>query len=425
MSEISSALEQLRQQYNEAPYPRVPLEQSYGDDLDALYLHSFVTPYYLVNRRPPDGQLTILDAGCGSGLTTLALAQANPGASIVAIDISEQSVAIARERLAHHGFSEVEFHAMPLEALPELGRVFDYINCDEVLYILPDPVVGLRALRAVLATQGILRANLHSAIARAAVFRAQQVFKIMGVLGSAPAGLAEIALVRGMMDALNHNTHLKTETWIPCIHLHDDIEWYQMNYLLPADKGYTVPELFEMLAAADLGFISMLLWPTWEVKYLFQDPQHLPPLFGSLERTGPLERLHLYELIHGCHRLIDFWCGSAGSASLSPDDWTPIDFEQAIFRLHPRLQHPRLKAALTEAKETEPFHLQQHIRYPFGEALPPVAAGCLLALWDGPCSFAQLVQSGLGSDCADIEGVADNLRRFLSEAERLVYVLVE
>ncbi len=55
----------------------------------------------------------------------------------------------------------------PLKIYLELGLEFDYINADEVLYLLPDIVEGLKAMKAVLKPEGIIRTNLHSSFQRA------------------------------------------------------------------------------------------------------------------------------------------------------------------------------------------------------------------------------------------------------------------
>ncbi|MEB3293288.1 MAG: methyltransferase domain-containing protein, partial [Synechococcales bacterium] len=156
-------LEKLRQHFNQAPYPRIPLE-TVPTEPYILYLHNLTTAYYRCHQKvvTPQGKV-ILDAGCGTGYKSLALAKSNPGAKIIGVDLSEDSVELAKQRLAFHKVENVEFYAIALEELPTLGMTFDYINCDEVLYLIPDPIAGLNALRSVLKPEGILRANFHSA----------------------------------------------------------------------------------------------------------------------------------------------------------------------------------------------------------------------------------------------------------------------
>jgi hypothetical protein len=42
------------------------------------------------------------------------------------------------------------------------------------LYLMPDPAIALAAMKAVLKPDGIIRANLHSALQRLSFYRAQQ-----------------------------------------------------------------------------------------------------------------------------------------------------------------------------------------------------------------------------------------------------------
>ena len=302
-------IENIRQQFNHTPYPRIPLEQSPKDNSELLYLHNLVTAYYFRNRKIINTSGTvILDAGCGTGYKSLVLALANPGAKIVGIDLSEESVKLAEQRLQYHGVANAEFYALKIEELPSLGLEFDYINADEVLYLLPDPVAGLQAMKSVLATDGIIRTNLHSSNGRAGVFRAQAAFKAMGLMNGSP-GEVEIEIVRETMEALRDEIGLKAAGWNA--DFAQDEGWIMVNYLFVGDKGCTIPEVFAMLRGADLEFISMVAWRRWELMDLFKEPDDLPPFLAmSLPEASLEEQLHLFDLLHPLHRLFDFWCGN-------------------------------------------------------------------------------------------------------------------
>ncbi|BAC89459.1 class I SAM-dependent methyltransferase [Gloeobacter violaceus] len=437
MGHDAEHLERVRAQYDTAPYPRIPLHHAHSEDTAMLYLHNLMTPYYLRNQRVVSGAgKRILDAGCGSGFTSLALAQANPGARIVGIDLSERSVAVARERLAFHGFKSAEFHALPIERVGELGEDFDLINCDEVLYLLPDPGVGLAALTGALAPDGILRANLHSAYARAPVFRAQKFFQTLGLAGHRDEA-EEIALARQTMERMNDGAQLKKDAWTPFASLHDDSEWYRMNYLLVGDKGFTIPETFAMLADCGLELVNMLLWPTWELRHWFKSGQPPPLVAAQIGKLTTAERLHLSELIHSSHRLIDFWCGHAGqSRHRDPmETWDAGDFAASVLHLHPQLATERLKQFLLDCLEAgEPFNFNQHMRVPYGD--PIVIDGmeaALLPLWDGPQPYAEFerhwvrlaVRRTTVARPVFEHTARGELRRFVRRMESLAYLMVE
>lgn len=96
----SESIEKVRQLFDNAPYPKIPLESSPKHNSALLYIHNIITPYYLRNQKviETEGKV-ILDAGCGTGYKSLILAEANPGAKIVGVDISEKSIELALERL--------------------------------------------------------------------------------------------------------------------------------------------------------------------------------------------------------------------------------------------------------------------------------------------------------------------------------------
>lgn len=433
----SELLEKIRHQFDTGPYPRYPIEASPQEDNNFLFIHNIVTPFYLRNKSVvnPQGKV-ILDAGCGSGYKALALAAANPGAKIVGIDLSEESVKLARKRLAHHGIDNSEFHCLSIEELPKLGQTFDYINCDDVLYLIPDLVLGLKSLKLVLKPEGIIRGNLHSLFQRDVYYRAQDVFKMMGLMDSNPGDM-EIAIVQEVMRSLKDEIYLKQTTWKSA--RENDPEFYLANYLLQGDKGYTIPELFASLRAADLEFINMVNWRHWELSELFQSPDDLPTFLAmslpGLEIEG---QLHLFELLQPIHRLLDFWCGhpSAAEPFLPVEEWTESDWQRTRVHLHPQLKTTQVKENLIASIEYQrPFEVSRYLSAP---TVMPLKVGsgiasCLLPLWKGPQSVPSLVERWLKirpMDAVTLEPVNQNqafqeVVGFLSHLEVCLYVLLE
>ncbi len=105
----------------------------------------------------PDGA-EVLEAGCGTGAQTVALAQRSPGARITAVDVSAVSLAEARARIAAAGIGNVEFRQADLLAAPFPPASFDYVFLCFVLEHLPDPAAALAALRPVLRPGGTITA---------------------------------------------------------------------------------------------------------------------------------------------------------------------------------------------------------------------------------------------------------------------------
>lgn len=384
----------LRQQYDIDPFPIVPLEHSPQDSRLSLFNHYLTIPYYVRDRTVVETRgKVILDAGCGSGYKSLVLATANPGAKVVGVDFSAKSIPVARQRLQYHHFDTAEFHVLAVEDLASLNLQFDYINCDEVLYFLDDPIAGLQAMKSVLKPDGIIRFNLHSSIQRSHYYRAQQVFKMMGLMDRAPQEL-EIGLVREVIQALKDNVALKQSTWMPSFEVSK--EELLMNYLIVGDKGFTIPEMFSILKAANLEFISMLIWQQWRLETLFKDPDDLPAFLAfSLPELSQEEQLELFELLQPKHRLLDVWCGHPGRSQpgLPTDEWSLAEWQQTQVHLHPYLQTPEFEAAMAEsAAKCKPLSMKQY--WPLADetmTLDSAVVALLLPLMAGPQSFLSLV----------------------------------
>ena len=103
----------------------------------------------------PDGS-TVLEAGCGTGAQTVALARRSTGARIVAVDVSAASLAEAQARISAAGLGNVEFRQADLLALPFAPASFDHIFLCFVLEHLPDPAETLAALRPFLRPGGTI-----------------------------------------------------------------------------------------------------------------------------------------------------------------------------------------------------------------------------------------------------------------------------
>lgn len=387
--------EKIRQQFDSGPYPRIPLEESPKNNIKLLYIHNLVNPYYLRNKKVIETKdKLILDAGCGSGYKSLILAAANPGAKIVGVDISEKSVELARQRLQYHGFDNTEFHAISIEELPSLGLDFDYINCDEVLYLFPDPAIGLQAMKSVLKPNGIIRANLHSSLQRTQYYRAQEVFKLMGLMDENPEQL-EIDLVREIMKSLKDQVVLKANTWrAEC---ETDEQRILMNHLFQGDKGFTITEIFSALRTAELEFVSMVNWRQWDLMTLFKEPENLPAFLAmSLPETTVEEQLHLFELLNPVHRLLDFWCGhpKQGQSFVPVAEWTLCDWQEAQVHLLAQLRTPELKEELVRCiTQLNPFEISQHLVISEGAvSVDSTTAACLLPLWEQSQSMKSLVE---------------------------------
>lgn len=97
---------------------------------------------------------TVLEAGCGTGAQTVAVAERNAGIRITAVDLSAPSLTLARERMARAGVGDITFQQADLLALPFAPGSFDHLLLCFVLEHLADPLEALRRLRPLLKAGG-------------------------------------------------------------------------------------------------------------------------------------------------------------------------------------------------------------------------------------------------------------------------------
>ncbi|MEN9224881.1 MAG: class I SAM-dependent methyltransferase [Thermostichus sp. HHBFW_bins_43] len=416
-SSTLSASERALALYEALPYPNVPLSQTARNALPEMFKMSYTTAQYVRTHAviEPEGKV-LLNAGCGSGWETLMMAEANPGAKIVAFDLSPASVKLTEERLRYHGFTDTEFYVLNLLDLDRLGIQFDFISLNDVLYLLEDPTDGLRAMKSVLKPQGIIRANLHHRYQRQVFFRMQEAFQKVGQFDVAPATGAKH--VREFMGSLQEEV-ARAVLWNPANYVEDPA--IMNNYLLSNDKGFTIPDLFQMLQKAELGFLRLVDMPDWSVESLFKEVPEF--VRRKLEDLSPMERLHLYELIRPAHRLIDFWVDHAGSARVLP--WSDADWLEGSVQWNPLLlDNPRFHQEYAKALNGNQNYEMQWTGATHGRlSIPPDKLKWLAPLLQGPTPVRQLIQGVVELGSLDEEKATDEVLTYLTALEDFLFVM--
>src|SRR5215469_8492425 len=138
----------------------------------------------------PRANREILVAGCGTSQAAVH-ALREPVARVTAIDISETSLRHTRGLQQKYDLRNLELHRLAIEAVGELGRTFDQIVCTGVLHHLPDPDIGLRALRDVLAPDGAMHVMVYAAYGRAGIYMMQEYCRLLGI-GAGEAELRDL-----------------------------------------------------------------------------------------------------------------------------------------------------------------------------------------------------------------------------------------
>ena len=204
----------------------------------------------------------ILDAGCGTGVSTDYLCHLNPGSQVLAVDISGGALELARERTRRSGAAaqveELRIEQRSLLDLEPDGR-FDYINSVGVLHHLDQPEAGLRALAAQLAPEGVLHLFLYADAGRWEIHRSQRALSLLQV-GTGELGLK---LGRQLFNELPADNRLRRhheQRW--ALDTRADSNFADM-YLHPQETSYDLQRLEQFVGSAGLhfaGFSNPEIW---------------------------------------------------------------------------------------------------------------------------------------------------------------------
>jgi len=167
---------QVRQQYEENPYPRWTLSPFKRGEGDARM------------QRAPGNERPVRDilvAGCGTGEHAIEIARAFPAAQLLAVDLSLASLAYARRKTREEGVRNIEYAQADILQLAAFGRSFDHIEAIGVLHHLAEPKAGWRVLLGLLRPDADLRIALYSEVARRAVVEARALIAERGFRATA------------------------------------------------------------------------------------------------------------------------------------------------------------------------------------------------------------------------------------------------
>ena len=251
--------------YDRFPYPGDPLQDGPPPGYNWRWCHESVLAAVRggINAKDANsGSIRILDAGCGTGVSTDYLCHLNPGAEILAVDISAGALDVARERLRRSGGSDqvrsLRQEQRSLLDLQEEG-CFDYINSVGVLHHLRDPLAGLKALGQRLAPEGLLHLFLYADAGRWEIHRTQQALELL----EAGTGADGLRLGRELLSDLPETNRLRRtheQRW--ALDTQADANFADM-YLHPQETSYDLERLMALIEASGLyfaGFSNPSVW---------------------------------------------------------------------------------------------------------------------------------------------------------------------
>ena len=346
--------------YDRFPYPGDPLQDGPPPGYNWRWCHESVLAFVqggLKSRDSNPGSIRILDAGCGTGVSTDYLCHLNPGAEVLAVDISAGALDVARERLRRSGGAEqVQSLRQEQRSLLDLEDegCFDYINSVGVLHHLRDPLAGLKALGQRLSTHGLLHLFLYADAGRWEIHRTQKVLELL----EAGVGADGLRLGRELLSELPETNRLRRtheERW--AIDTHADANFADM-YLHPQETSYDLKRLMALIESSGLYFAGFSNPSVWDPARLLKGDllsraQSLPPsdqwalveqldpdishfeFFVSAQPVHPFCWENEETLLQACGRRQSCLWGWPSKSMLGPD-FEPIsisDEELSLLRL--------------------------------------------------------------------------------------------
>ena len=331
---LSTKQAEVAKLYNTYPFPPDPL----SDDLPPGYnwRWSWQAAYnFCLGKSPQRQDIRILDAGCGTGVSTEYLIYLNQGAQVTGIDISTEALAIAQERcqrsgvLKNHTSSAVSFHHLALQDVDQLEGEFDLINSVGVLHHLPDPIQGIQSLARKLAPGGLFHIFVYAELGRWEIQLVQQAISMLQGerKGDYPEG---VSIGRQIFASLPENNRLlkrEKERW--SLENHWDQSFADM-YVHPHEIDYNITTLFELIDASGLEFLGFSNPQYWNLERLIGKNQELLKMAENLSQR---EQYRLIELLDPELTHYEFFLGRP---PLSREDWSDdLTLKAAIPQVHP------------------------------------------------------------------------------------------
>ena len=130
---------------------------------------------------------------------------------------------------------------MAIKDVQNLGRIFDQIICTGVLHHLPDPDVGLSALRQALKPTGAMHLMVYALYGRTGIYMMQDYCRLLEI-GTSDQELQDLSTA---LDALPSDHPIARVLHQTKVFKHPDA--LADTLLHPQDRAYTVPQLYEWL----------------------------------------------------------------------------------------------------------------------------------------------------------------------------------
>ncbi len=238
----------------------------------------------------------VLDAGCGTGNTSLSLARRFPGFEFLGVDFSEPSLDLARAAAEKEGLRNIRFRRGDLMRPLDEGSPFDVVLCLGVLHHTVEPRTVLGNLRAALREGGELYLWVYGRHGR---YRHDLNRRLLRMLLDARPGTGdELALARELIrtsrepQAARNDLNCRAMDASTIEDLLDDPSWIADQFLNPREVLLDMPALAGLLE--DAGFeLAEWLGVNTDLAAYFSSPE-LVARFEALPRSQRFMAIDLW-----------------------------------------------------------------------------------------------------------------------------------
>lgn len=276
-----SSFAAVEAQYDAYPYPQPSVvAQQLPVDFSGGVLN------FLTRRRADDwlgAKLRIWVAGCGTQQASM-WALCYPEAEIVATDLSDGVLDIARDLAAQLPVGKVHFEKQNIAEAPYEDE-FDLVVSTGVIHHMPDPVVGATNLRRALKPAGAAILMVYNRAHRIALDPLRRAHQLLSTKGASDDDRYELAthmlevvlaaprcapVGRPTLDMLEA-ARVKDRPFVADALLH------------PLEHTYDITDLLDLLDRAGLRHASWLYPPRWDLEHYLSDEQLLAAYQGLNE----------------------------------------------------------------------------------------------------------------------------------------------
>jgi SAM-dependent methyltransferase len=229
---------------------------------------------------------TILVAGCG---TTEAVKYALnfPESNVVAIDLSENSIALQKHFADSLKVKNLSFHALSLLQAKSLNLKFDLISSFGVVHHLENPLEGLKALKDVLEPHGLMRLMLYNEEHREPYRKIREA--VLSAVSDETSWDTRLEITKKILMLIaSFPNRLSRQARENLDYAATDLPVLADTILHPQESAYDVEGLLALVGNAGLKFLSFENGWEWDLKRYFHTSDR-----SLLEKLNTTEQLSL------------------------------------------------------------------------------------------------------------------------------------